>query len=512
MIIAEIINFILMAKNRDRIRKSNGQWSIPGGVAVPGQLSVDYENGTILLEIYSPNDIEGNNADILFNSITASRNYYVDFIWGFAGELGNVTLYQCTWSSSEGLGVGLFINRYTVEFLFNHIHLNKNFKLRSAKLCFPYLGGFYFGFHRLDLPEEGSKNEIPEEYHTSKLLINEQLNLNIRSRIIERLENLFTKKRIQIEDHALFEYNEDVPFQRLMVDAFNFKRLLEFSYGQTLPFQLQLIFPDSATLDVEPNNHIVHYEFRKEGFSVINFSLNQAKEIPMGTLNQNEMLLSRWTIGLDELELLVQRWFRQTRMKNIVEYYLETVNEYGGEPQKLTSVMMNNRFLNLIQGLEDYYREILEPETVKKDREDFESKKRTILADIKKPDLKQWLNNTFKFTRYNSLEDKLQAVVDHCRPMLEKVFKPLDWSQFPTAAKDLRHTLSHGMNKSSFLGAELYLNYYMARLLIVICLMDSLQVNPLYHNAMLRNNYLFNELFGQIITRQKAIAQKAASN
>jgi hypothetical protein len=153
----------------------------------------------------------------------------------------------------------------------------------------------------------------------------------------------------------------------------------------------------------------------------------------------------------------------------------------------------------------------LEPESVRNDREDFEIKKRNILADIKNPALKKWLNNTFKFTRYNSLEDKLQAVVDYCHPILEKVFKPLDWSQFSTASKDLRHTLSHGMNKNSFLGAELYLNYYMARLLIIICLLESLQIDPLYHRSMLNTNYLFNELFGQIIERQKAIAHRATN-
>jgi hypothetical protein len=340
-----------MAKSSEKPRKRNGQWSIPGGTAIPGQLSVDYEKGKILLEVYSAIDIEGNDADILFNSITGKRNFYVDYIWGFAGELGDVTLFQCTWNSSEGLGAGLFINRYTAEFIFHSIHLTKNFKLKSAKLCFPYLGGFCFGFHRLDLPLEGSNNEIPEEYHTQKIVISEQLTLDIRSRIIERLENLFTKKQIQIEDHVLFEYSEDVPFQRLMRDASTFKRLLEFSYGQTLPFQLQLIFPDAATLDAKLNTHFRYQEMRTEGFPVTNFSLNETKEIPMGTLNQNEMLLSRWTIGLEELTLLIQRWFKQTRMKNIVEYYLETVNEYGGEPQRLTSVMMNNRFLNLIQGL-----------------------------------------------------------------------------------------------------------------------------------------------------------------
>ena len=125
-----------MANNADKIHKSNGQWSIPGGTAVPGQLSVDYHAGVILLEIYSAEDIEGKDANILFNSITAQRNYFVEYIWGFAGQLGDVTLFQCTWNSSEGLGAGLIINRYRAEFLITGIHLEKGFKIRSAKLCY----------------------------------------------------------------------------------------------------------------------------------------------------------------------------------------------------------------------------------------------------------------------------------------------------------------------------------------------------------------------------------------
>lgn len=496
--------------SEQQIRKTNGQWSIPGGPTVSGQLIINYGSGTILLEIYSASDIEGNDADALFMSLTAERNYFIDFIWGFAGELGDVTLFQCTWNSSEGLGAGLFINRYTAEFLINGIHLEKGFSVRSAKLCYPFLGGFYFGFHRLDLPVEGFKHDIPEEYHDKRMSVNEKLTFNFKSKVVERLEDLFTKKRIEIEDHVIFEYSEDVPFRELMLDALNFKRFLEFTYGQTLPFQLRLIFPDAGTLEAKRNNRMRYFELEKNGFPITNFSLNSAKEIPMGTLNQNKMLLSRWTIGKEDLTAIIQRWFQNSRLKNIVEYYLETVNEYGGEPQRLTSVMINNRFLNLIQGLEDYYREVLEPDSVKKDQETFDGKKRAILAGIKDAPLKQWLNNTFKFTRYASLEDKLKAIVDHCQPVLESEFKPLDWLHFPTASKNLRHTLSHGMNKSSFLGAELYLNYYMAKLLLTICLLQSLEIQDYYFRSFLRTNELVNGLLGEIVTRQRAITQKAA--
>lgn len=499
-----------MAKHIGRVNKSNGEWSIPNCESFPGQLSIDYENGTILLEIYSEKDIEGNNADILFNSLTGNRNYYLDIIWGFAGR--DITLFQCIWSSSEGLGGNLFINRYTAEFIIYEIHLDKGFKIKSAKFCYPFLGGFYFGFNRLDLPVEGFKHDIPEEYHNQNMLINENLTLNFKSRVVEHLENFFTKKKIQIEDSVTFNYTEDVSFLQLMADSLTFKRLLEFSYGQTLPFKLKLIFPDAKTIDDIRNNSIHYYELENNGFSVTNFNLNDAKEIPMGTKNQNEMLLSRWTIGSEELESIVQSWFKQSRIKNIVEYYLETANEYGGEAPKLTSVMINNRFLNLIQGLEDYYREKLEPLSIKKDREVFEDKKRIALSHIENTELKQWLNNTLKFTRYTSLEDKLQTVVDHCKPILEKIYKPLDWSEFPRTSKDLRHTLSHGMNKTSFLGAQLYLNYYKAKLLMAVCLLQALEINPLFFTSMLRTNYLINELFGEINARQRAIKAKTTNN
>jgi hypothetical protein len=143
-----------MGKNNDRIRKCNGQWSVPDRKVVPGQLTVDYENGSLLLEIYSTVDIEGNDADILFNSINAERNYYIDVIWGFAGELGDVILFQCSWHSSEGVGAGMIINRYRAEFLIRDIYLKKDFKVIAAKFSYPYLGGFFFGFHHLSLLHE----------------------------------------------------------------------------------------------------------------------------------------------------------------------------------------------------------------------------------------------------------------------------------------------------------------------------------------------------------------------
>lgn len=496
-----------MKKNSERVRKCYGQWSVPDGTVVPGQLTIDYEDGNLLLEIYSTLDIEGNNADLLFNSINAVRNYYVEVIWGFAGELGDVTLFQCSWHSSEGVGAGLIINRYRAEFLIRDIHLGKDFKVNSAKFSYPYLGGFFFGFHHLDLLHEITDTDLLETYFNKEMIVTDNLKMNYRSDIRDFFLDLGNNKKTQVIDELIFKYNEPVQLQDLMIDALNFRHLLEFSYGSRLPMQLKEIhFADLP--EEQKLRKRLHDENENLYYNVTNFNLNNAETIQMGTLNQNEMLFSRWTLSLEELTGVIQRWYKLPNLKNIVDYYLESVNERTGIKAPQTHIKINNLFLNLIQALEDFYREVLEPEAIKKDRVQFEDKKNTILKDIKDPALKQWLNNTFKFTRYLPLEDKLQAVVDHVRPALEKVFKPLDWSRFPNASKDLRHTLSHGMNKSRSLNADLYLNYYMAKLLLTSCLLIVLEIDPLFYRATLKSNYLHNELFGEIINRQKAAAKR----
>ncbi|WPU91714.1 hypothetical protein SNE25_20560 [Mucilaginibacter sabulilitoris] len=496
-----------MAKNNDHIRKCNGQWSVPDGTAVPGQLTIEYEKGAILLEIYSTIDIEGNNAELLFNSINAVRNYYVDVIWGFAGELGDVTLFQCSWHSSEGVGAGLIINRYRAEFLIRDIHLRKDFRVKAAKFNYPYLGGFFFGFNNLNLLHEIKDLTILGDYYNKEMVVTDNLKLNYGSDIKEFFEDLGSKKRVQVIDEVIFKYNESVQIKDLMIDALNFRHLLEFSYGSRLPIQVKEIeFADLS--DEQKLRKRLHSEGENQCYHITNFNLNYAEIVQMGSLNQNEMLFSRWTLSLEELTAVIQRWFKLSNLKNVVDYYLESVNERTGMKSPQTHVKINNLFLNLIQGLEDFYREMLEPQAIKKDRELFDMKKATILKDIQDASLKQWLNNTFKFTRYLSLEDKLQGLVDHCRPALETVFKPLDWTNFPTASKDLRHTLSHGMNKSQHLSADLYLNYYMAKLLLTNCLLQALKISPIFYRATLQTNYLHNELFGQIITRQKAAAKR----
>ena len=92
-----------------------GDFYLPGSEKkYPGRISVDKESQRITLEIFSSESIEGTPIKLGPDS---HQQYYHEMIIGEG--MGNVTLYHCHWSRTEGLGKDLYQINYSADFLFN---------------------------------------------------------------------------------------------------------------------------------------------------------------------------------------------------------------------------------------------------------------------------------------------------------------------------------------------------------------------------------------------------------
>ncbi|GAC1598077.1 MAG: hypothetical protein NVS3B19_20280 [Ginsengibacter sp.] len=459
--------------------KTTGNWSIPGGKSYPGQLDVNYETGTMILEIYSTEYIDGVAIDFKNDLFAERATSYFNYIWGNTDSGSDITLYRCIWLGTAGMGTNLFSTKYEADFRFLGIHVTaeKEFLIKSGKFSFPYLGGFYNGWHHESIPATEFDYTRIGKVTEHALAINDELELTFSSGIVDRILELSVAHKIETNDYLIFTYKNDVPFSRLLNDSVTFRKLLEFSQAKPLRHKIHSIRIDFSQLKLGSATFIPQ---NNPGFSVTNFTLSDNKKIAQGAIQQNHMLISNWKMAKDDLNALIIQWYNNTHLYNIYDYYLDSNNWFQGvKDAKLSNVMFNNRFLNLIQGLEDYYREHLETLKVQNARQNFDAKKKAVLDSIKDAALKNWLNNTFKATQYAKLEEKLLSIASDCRPVLEKVFKPIDWTLFPQTAKDFRHKLSHGMNKNTNMGPKLNLDYHMARLLLCICI---LKTNICYRN------------------------------
>jgi hypothetical protein len=212
---------------------------------------------------------------------------------------------------------------------------------------------------------------------------------------------------------------------------------------------------------------------------VYNYTLKQKREIDTHGYHSRHLLVSRHTCSKEELNQVILTWFANEKLYNIYEYYIESNNWLQGTKAKLSNVMFNNRFLNLIQGLEDYYREYYEIIKTAADREIFESKRTAAVNYITDPTLKQWVNNTFKFKKTPSLTEKLSTIVTELAPDISKLFQGISLEDFPQSAADFRNDLSHGRNKEINLGRRLHRDYFIAQVLLGVCILRTLGVNKL---------------------------------
>jgi hypothetical protein len=162
--------------------------------------------------------------------------------------------------------------------------------------------------------------------------------------------------------------------------------------------------------------------------------------------------------------------------------------------------MFNNRFLNLIQGLESYH--YLLNEQFSPDNNLFTKNRQKVLDLASDPDLKKWLHNTLKFPKEHSLLDRLDALIARFTPSLTILFGKLDYLQsFSIESKDLRHLLSHGRHESTFIGERIYPNYYIAKILLCLCILESLGIDALVVKRIIELNYELKDHAHEVIYR-----------
>lgn len=455
-------------------RKITGNWSIPGGKAYPGQLDVNYVEGEILLEIFSSEYIDSSKIHFMHDEVPR----YLEYIWGQGSHLGRITLYQCDWKGTSIIGEDLYTTKYAAKFKFQGVHLSGNELLvLSGKFSFPYLGSFYDGWETMKIAaSEFDYREINKVYR-QQLMINEELELEFVSYIAQHLADMNVRLTIEKHEFLIFKYKKEVPFSRLLNDAVTFRKLLSFSYSQPNLHRIHNVEISHTHI----KDQIGPYQQGNSSqFPVTNFLMNKNKEISRDISHQNHMVISKWKMSKEQLDTVIVKWYANTHLYNIYEYYLDSNNWFqDAKEATLSIVMFNNRFLNLIQGLEDFYREHLESLKTQSDRQLFDAKKKQVLDAIKDAPLKKWLNDTFSPPQYAKLEEKLSAIVAQCAPVIHEAFGVVDWSLFPGSAKDFRNQLSHGLNKEIGLGKRLHLDYQMAQMLLCICILQSLDVEDI---------------------------------
>lgn len=476
---------------------------MPGKQKFPGQLVIDQKKETIHLEIYGPMYIEG---------VTINRNVYPEhFHTMILGDYPTCTLYDCHWAGTKELGKDLYRITYRVEYVFTGFHFaDPEIPIRGGTFEFAHLGTWYDGSEFLDKLEGKQGLFVAGEAITQNVLredeiqINPELTLVLWDEVTKRIVELSISYRVEYDKFIRFQYGTSVPFNRLLKDAITFLKLLSFCFGKPLNLFMIYAYADKAKIS-GPEDSDPFGQSDKQLLHVNNYTLMEGREVRKHNYHSRHLAVSGLTLSKDELHQVIIRWFANENLYGVYEYYLDSNNWFSDTKAVLSHVMFNNRFLNLIQGLEAYYNEFYpRKKTIPQaEQQLFKDNKKAVIDLIQDETLKVWLEQSLtpRKARELSLKEKLDRLISDLTPDLKDVFKKVSLSEFSQSAGKFRNQLSHGGNQEIDLGVRLHEEYYIAQVLLGVCILRSLGVTMLNERAAYYSK--FEEAAYQIFHFQK---------
>jgi len=279
-------------------------------------------------------------------------------------------------------------------------------------------------------------------------------------------------------------------FDEVLVNAHIFAKLLQFCHGKPLEKSILSVTIDPDRVQYEEHRWPSHSP-KPVQVRITNFGLQRGEDVSRHTQHQRYMLLSGWIMHRSELNEVIRQWFANTAYYGLYDFYLDSNNWLTRSKAVLSNVIFNNRFLNIVQGLEAYYRrsplftQKTDPSKPTVTPEEFQQNKTAILKRLEQGSaLKEWFNSHFNYKPPRDveikLEDILTQVIFHLRPILDPL---LDKNEviafFPRFASVTRNHLSHGTYVRTDQGEALPIFFHAGQLLLGICILKTLNVTDI---------------------------------
>jgi len=154
--------------------------------------------------------------------------------------------------------------------------------------------------------------------------------------------------------------------------------------------------------------------------------------------------------------------------------------------------MFNNKFLNVIQGLESYFD--LQDLAFISDNETFTKNRQEILNRVDDINLKTWLTKNLKFPRSHKLVDKLIFFTNRYDYIFKKVeYLELFATEYPISATEYRNKLSHGKIEQTFQGENFHKIFSFSKILLCFCILESIGFETRDIESICKNNVFIND-------------------
>jgi len=456
-----------MAKHEYR-----GEWFLPHSSdrRIPGILKIN--DGKILLTLYSRVDLNGNEVTL------GSGSPYYKLILGQTGQ-GQITLFNVQYHGFNEIGGGLLSISLLPQTAFQNIHFSSHGEIMANRISCSYT--------YLDRWAEDMSDTSP--FPPSNFPWNDFDNRAAKSIVIP-LDDKFTvsidrflRKHPQVDRNKLayemcyrvdFISNTTEPFAEFEKRAIEFEKLM--TLGINRPVRMQI---DMAKVPQEKLPILIH--------QVKNSGHDDENKRP----SSRSMLFSYRRLGEASFKDVVFRWFNTFREFGVVyTLYLDSLEWFPGAGVSFTPVMVTNRVLNIIQGLETYHARST-PESGES-RQIFKEEFNKIRAKLT-ADEKRWLDRRTQPARI-ILKDRLLSLLERHANIFTGILDVEDAAKLADDLVEIRNSLSHGRNSDFFIDERGVEVYHLARLLLVSCILDILGIRREKIEELLELNIEFGPI------------------
>lgn len=200
---------------------------------------------------------------------------------------------------------------------------------------------------------------------------------------------------------------------------------------------------------------------------------------------------------------VIKEWYKNDKYRVIYQYYIDCNDWLQDSNRLISNVMFNNKFLNVIQALENYHKIKFGEKTNNTNYElDFSKNLNSlnfILNKELKSELKDWVCSKLiglnKKTRSFYLTERLDYIKESCNLMND-----INIVNFSSNSKNIRDSLSHGNINNVFQGRELDVYYNYSLLLLLFSIFKTLKIDDE------KLEYLFQSNF-QIFSKKNIIKE-----
>ncbi len=463
-----------------------GLWYAPNTKEkLPGRLRK--KQGRYVLDIITSRTFEGQ--EIPLSDVNVTYNNYEIIVGTCRLIYGEVcTLYGCRLVSTKSIGEGVSRLRYDVRYVFHNtlVEDKKALLVKAASFSFSNLSSWYDGDECINRfsDETGiyiDGKQVPKnrENKDKRVQITDNMAFVFEDRYETTRPDWNNSREQYFRKYLTIEYSQPVHFDELISDAAYFSRLLGVSMFKAVGFTIHTVqFTDEAYAHLK-NEYRGH---RKSSY-VQNYTLTSKRKIEEDSLHQNYMLFSRWKFSEESLNEIIRKWFANRSHSYLYDYFIDSHVWTIGNWQFLTNVMFNNRFLNMLHGLEGFHEVFYgRPKQAKSviDAKVEEVNELLSQADAD-AELKHWANDKLQTSEevYPTLKKKLEHLLEEFQIQLLQRFgnsEPL--KKFISKASKYRNLLSHGSIeiKETNQGKEMDKLFFALQYLLALCILKSLEI------------------------------------